>query len=227
MASVLVVEDEREIREVLRRYLERAGHNALTTGKGADAVRLLSEADIDLVLLDLGLPDIDGLDILGIASAASVPVIVLTARSSVNDRIEGLRRGADDYVTKPFSPQEVVLRVTAVLGRGTRTPADRTRSFGGGKLLIDDDRHEVRYDGAFVELTPSEWGILGALASRPGRVYSRAELINRVRGYEYSGYERVIDSHVKNLRGKLGDRDAQLVQTVVGIGYRLGVDRDE
>ena len=226
MASVLVVEDERDIREVLRRYLERAGFAVLTTGSGAEALQTIDTALPDLVLLDLGLPDIDGTEVLR-AVHGRVPVIVLTARATVEDRIRGLQLGADDYVVKPFSPTEVVLRVQAVLSRGT-TPstAQEPDSFGHGLLTIDEPRHEVTVDGAPVDLTATEWGLLAALASVPGRVFSRYELVNRVRGYEFAGYERTIDSHVKNLRRKLDPHGAELVETVVGVGYRLGVSRD-
>ncbi len=230
MAVVLVVEDERDIRELLRRYLERAGHSVLTTGTGSEALLLLVDTLPDLVLLDLGLPDIDGFEVLQRAAEITIPVIALTARSSVEDRIRGLERGADDYVTKPFSPQEVVLRVALVLGRhapmsgGGDDPGGMT--LGGGRLRIDEARHEASIDGRQLELTPSEWGVLTTLAGSPGRVYSRAELVNRVRGYEFAGYERTIDSHVKNLRRKLGDDGADIVATVMGVGYRLGLDRD-
>ncbi len=227
VSTVLVVEDERDIREVLRRYLERAGHSVITSSTGADALRVLDSGKPDLVLLDLGLPDIDGIEVLTAAKALSVPVIALTARSSVEDRIRGLQAGADDYVTKPFSPQEVVLRVAAVLGRGKPIRGDSEQSFGAGLLTIESGRHEARVAGQAVDLTPTEWGILVALASAPGRVLSRSELVNRVRGYEFAGYERTIDSHVKNLRRKLGPNGPQVVETVLGAGYRLGVPRDE
>jgi DNA-binding response OmpR family regulator len=226
VASILVVEDERDIRDLLRRYLERSGHAVLTTGTGAEALRLLVEGAPDLVLLDLGLPDIDGMEVLDSARAIGVPVIALTARSAVEDRISGLQRGADDYVTKPFSPQEVVLRVGAVLGRHGVAPRDDAVSFGGGRLRIDAARHEAVLDDRVLDLTPSEWGILNALGSRPGRVFSRLELVNQVRGYEFAGYERTIDSHVKNLRRKLDDDATPIVETVIGVGYRMGIDRD-
>ena len=228
-ATVLVVEDEKEIRELLRRYLERAGSGVLTTGSGAEALRLLGEGDVDLALLDLGLPDVEGDEVLREArERGRVPVVVLTARTTVEDRIHGLRLGADDYVSKPFSPTEVVLRVGAVLQRAGRTAtrAPSIRSYGRDRLRIDETRHEATLDGTPLELTPTEWGLLTTLASVPGRVYSRYELVNRVRGYEFAGYDRTIDSHVKNLRHKLGDAGAELVETVLGVGYRLGWARD-
>jgi DNA-binding response OmpR family regulator len=228
-ATVLVVEDEKQIRDVLRRYLERAGYAVLTTGSGAQAMELLADQPVDLAVLDLGLPDVDGMDVLRQARAtADVPVLVLTARSAIEDRIAGLRLGADDYVSKPFSPTEVVLRVQAVLGRARGAGRAEAANFGygGGRLRIDESRHEVTLDGVRVELTATEWGLLAALASVPGRVYSRYELINRVRGYEFSGYERTIDSHIKNLRHKLGGAGGEVVETVLGVGYRLGFDRD-
>jgi DNA-binding response OmpR family regulator len=229
MSTVLVVEDEREIRDLLRRYLERAGHAVLSTDSGAEAIRLVTAGSADLVVLDLGLPDVDGLEVLRAAreDGRRTPVLVLTARSTVEDRIGGLSLGADDYVTKPFSPTEVVLRVGAVLGRSAAGgEGSGTTSYGGGRLVVEADRREARVDGRLLDLTPTEWGILTSLASVPGRPFSRYELVNRVRGYEFAGYERSIDSHVKNLRHKLGPAAADVVETVVGVGYRLGLDRD-
>jgi DNA-binding response OmpR family regulator len=226
VATILVVEDERDIRDLLRRYLERAGHAVLTSGTGAEALHLLEGGSTDLVLLDLGLPDVDGYDVLRRATALGVSVIALTARSTVEDRIQGLEKGADDYVTKPFSPQEVVLRVGAVLGRHAGPADDGIRSYGGGRLVVDRHRHEAMLDGEPLDLTPTEWGLLTSLAATPGRVASRAELVNRVRGYEFAGYERTIDSHVKNLRHKLGDDGVEIVETVLGVGYRLGLAGD-
>jgi DNA-binding response OmpR family regulator len=230
-ATVLVVEDDREIRGLLRRYLERAGYAVHSTGSGAEAIRLLGAGGVQLVVLDLGLPDVDGLEVLAAArdkAVTEVPVVVLTARSTVEERVRGLRQGADDYVVKPFSPTELVLRVGAVLHRTTAAGGtDPTgMRFGGGKLRIDQARHEAVLAGRPLELTPSEWGLLTTLAGVPGRVFSRYELVNRVRGYEFAGYERTIDSHVKNLRRKLGADGGEIIETVLGVGYRLGLARD-
>ena len=229
MPTVLVVEDERDIREVLRRYLERAGLSVLTTGTGGEAIRLLTSAPPDLVLLDLGLPDVDGTDVLReIHAAGRPPVLVLTARSTVDDRIHGLQLGADDYVTKPFSPAEVVLRVQAVLHRsGGQSAESGPVTYGRGRLRIDEPRHEAWLDGRSLDLTPTEWDLLAAVAAAPERVFSRYELVNRIRGYEYAGYERTIDSHVKNLRHKLGASGADVLETVLGVGYRLRLRRDD
>ena len=228
--SVLVVEDDREIRDLLRRYLERAGFTVHTTASGAEAIRLLAADGTTLVVLDLGLPDVDGLEVLRAARSGrgGVPVVVLTARDGVDERIRGLQLGADDYVTKPFSPTELVLRVQAVLHRANGgSAAPGPVCYGGGRLCIDEPRHEAVLDGRRLELTPTEWGLLTTMAGTPGRVFSRYELVNRVRGYEFTGYERSIDSHVKNLRRKLGDRAGRIVETVLGVGYRMSLHRDK
>lgn len=229
VSTVLVVEDDRDIREVVRRYLERGGHAVLTTASGLEALQLLDSAAVDLVVLDLGLPDLDGTEVLREARARrQTPVIVLTARSAVEERIKGLQLGADDYVAKPFSPTELVLRVTAVLSRThPGALASSVASYGSGRLRVDGDLRTVAMDDQPVELTATEWGILTTLASVPGRPFSRYELVNRVRGYEFSGYERSIDSHIKNLRHKLGRSGSEVVETVVGVGYRFGWRRDE
>ena len=228
--AVLVVEDDRELRNLVSRYLERAGHAVQSTGSGAEAIARLAAGGIELIVLDLGLPDVDGGEVLAAAHAdgCEVPVVVVTARSGVEDRIDGLRHGADDYVTKPFSPTELVLRVEAVLHRthGSNGSGQGAKSFGGGRLRLDEVRHEAGLDSGRLDLTPTEWGVLTALAATPGRVYSRYELINQVRGYEFPGYERTVDSHVKNLRHKLGPDGPQIVETVLSVGYRLGWSRD-
>lgn len=227
--TVLVVEDEVKIRDLLRSYLEREGWTVLTTGSGAEAISMAETAQPDLVLLDLGLPDVSGEAVAAaLRDRSSAPLLILTARASEQDRIAGLELGADDYVTKPFSPREVVLRASAILRRTNRDHGrDELLAFDDGALVIDTVRHEVLVDGDVVELTPTEWGILTALATAPGRVYSRLELLNRARGYEFAS-ERAVDSHVKNLRRKIEDdpHTPRIVETVLGAGYRLGVRRD-
>lgn len=228
VASVLVVEDERDIRELLRRYLEREGHSVLTTGSGAEAIGFLRDSPPELVLLDLGLPDVDGFDVLVEAMTSDCgPVIVLTARNDVEDRIRGLEAGAADYIVKPFSPREVLLRIANVLKRHEPGGQASTEAFGGGRLVIERERRVASLDEAVLELTPTEWTLLTVLAANPGRVYSRLELVNRVRGYEFEGYERSIDSHIKNLRHKLGPGGPDVIETVFGVGYRLAWSRDD
>ena len=229
-ATVLLVEDERKLRELVRTYLERAGFSVLSTDSGAEAIMVATTAAPDLIVLDLGLPDVPGETVAReVRAVTSTPILMLTARTSEEDRIAGLELGADDYVTKPFSPRELVLRVQAILRRNTSPAGDQgVSTFGDGTLVIDEPRRIATIRGTEVELTPTEWGILVALATVPGRVYSRFELINRVRGYDFEGYERTIDSHVKNLRRKIeGDpANPDIVQTVLGGGYRLGLSRD-
>ena len=203
-ATVLLVEDERKLRELIRSCLERAGFTVLSAGSGAEAITLATSAAPDLVILDLGLPDVPSETVAReMRVTGPVPVLMLTARAAEKDRIAGLELGADDYVIKPFSPRELVRRVQAILRRGGSVAGPGPASYGGGTLLIDETRREVTVRGAGVDLTPTEWGILVALATVPGRVYSRYELINRVRGNEFEGQERTVDSHVKNLRGKV------------------------
>ncbi len=229
-ATVLVVEDELKIRELVRRYLEREALAVLTTGSGAEALTMLETQQIDLIVLDLNLPDVSGESIAAeVRSRSAIPILMLTAKSTEADRIRGLELGADDYLTKPFSPRELVLRVQAVLRRSQfATTSDAPASFGAGTLVIDEVRHDLSVRGRSVELTPTEWALLVALTGTPGRVFSRAELINRLRGYEFDGYERTVDSHVKNLRRKieLDSHEPAIVETVLGAGYRLGVQRD-
>jgi DNA-binding response OmpR family regulator len=229
-ATVLLVEDERKLRELVRSYLERAGLTVLSTESGAEAITLALSASPDLVVLDLGLPDVPGETVAReLRANGPVPILMLTAKAGEEDRIAGLELGADDYVTKPFSPRELVLRVQAILRRGAPAAGQQgTASYGGGMLVIDEPQRRITVRGGGVDLTPTEWGILLTLANVPGRVYSRFELINRVRGYEFEGYERTVDSHVKNLRRKIEEEPANpsIVQTVLGGGYRLGLARD-
>ncbi len=229
--TILVVEDETKLRDLVRSFLEREGFAVLTTGSGAEAITLEEHAEPDLVVLDLGLPDIPGDAVAKeLRTRSDVLLLMLTARASEEDRVHGLELGADDYLTKPFSPKELVLRVKALLRRGrAANEATGPASYGGGTLEIDEAKHEVRVDGKPVNLSPTEWSVLETLARWPGRVYSRYELVNSARGYEWEGYERVVDSHVKNLRRKLGGSRTgrSVIETVVGVGYRLGLERDK
>lgn len=226
---IVVVEDEVKIRRLVRGYLEREGYSVVEAATGAAALELAPTAD--LIILDLGLPDREGLDVARqLRRSVDIPIIILTARAGEAERIAGLRLGADDYVSKPFSPGELVARVAAVLrrstGAGTTGGVD---VFGGGVLRIDTQRREVSVDDQPVALTRSEFDLLTALAARPGRVFSRRELAPRMRGErDGDADERTIDAHVKNLRHKLRDSPAaaRVVETVPGVGYKLGVDRD-
>jgi len=228
-ATILVVDDERKIRDLVRVYLEHEGYSVLAADTAQRALETATKAQPDLILLDLMLPDMPGEEVArSLRSVSDVPIIMLTARSSEDERISGLRIGADDYVVKPFSPRELVARVDAVLRRAGGSRADEHLSFDEARLTIAPEFRVVAVEGAPVQLTRSEFDLLLALASRPGRVFSRYELVTRVQGFDYEGYERTIDVHVKNLRRKLGDdpRDPRYVVTVTGVGYKLGVQRD-
>jgi len=228
--TVLVVDDEPKLRRLLRDYLERDGFTVLEADSGQRALTLATTASPDLVILDLGLPDLPGEEVARLLRRTSdVPLVMLTAKSAESDRVMGLRLGADDYVVKPFSPRELVARVEAILrrARGGAPGAPEPLSYGGGRLRIDPERREVRAAEQPVELTRTEFDLLTALASRPGRAWTRLELVTRVQGYDFEGYERTIDVHVKNVRRKLADTTPfQLITTVPGVGYKLGVDRD-
>jgi DNA-binding response OmpR family regulator len=226
---ILLVEDEARIAEVVQQYLERDGHMVVWAATGGAALEDAARRRPDLVVLDLGLPDISGEDVCRrLRETSDVPIIMLTARDGEDDLLRGLRLGADDYVTKPFSPRELVARVRALLRRAQaeREPQADVLERAGGRLLIDNARRRVTLDGADVELTESEFRLLRTLARFPGRVYSRFELIDKVQGYDFEGYERTIDAHVKNLRRKLGEdaRAPYLVRTVYGRGYAFTED---
>jgi DNA-binding response OmpR family regulator len=217
--TVLVVDDEPDIASLLRRYLETDGMSVLTAATGAEALRQVERADV--VLLDLGLPDQSGLDVLArIRATSSVYVMVVTARAEEVDRIVGLSLGADDYIVKPFSPREVVARVHALLRRPRgEGPSDSSLSFG--ELAIDPERREVTVEGQQVALSALDFDLLLALARKPGRVFSRGQLLEQVWGYDFYGDERVVDVHIRTIRAALGESAAGFVGTVRGVGYRF------
>ena len=224
--KIVVIDDDSSVQEVVRAYLEKDGYHVFVAGTAEDGLSLTARIKPGLVVLDLMLPDRSGEEICReIRERSDLPILMLTAKASEDERVTGLAIGADDYLTKPFSPRELVARVRAILRRthGGDQPLVEVISLDGGALEIDTVRHEVRKAGEPVELTPNEYKLLQTLARYPGRAYSRFELINHVQGYEYEGYERTIDAHVKNLRKKIetDPKQPRYVETVFGVGYRL------
>lgn len=232
--QILVVDDDKEIVRLLRSYLEKAGFGVLEAYDGQTAVHTLRREKPDLLLLDLMLSDMDGYDITRLvrndAGLKQIPVIMLTARVADSDKIVGLELGADDYVTKPFNPAEVVARVRAQLrakNRLTGGPDNLASTiFAVAGIQLDTGRREVKVDGRAVDLTPTEFGLLQTLMENPGFVFTRSELIERGLGQEYMGMGRTLDSHIKNLRRKIepDPKNPSFIQTVYGIGYRLVED---
>jgi DNA-binding response OmpR family regulator len=223
---IVVIDDEESVRDVVRAYLEKDGFTVFAAAGGREGLELAEKKHPDLIVLDLMLPDISGEEICEeIRSRSDVPIVMLTAKASEEERVGGLVAGADDYLVKPFSPRELVARVRAVLRRtgGVETPLVEVLRFDEGRLEIDTVKHIVLSDGRPVDLTPNEYKLLLALARYPGRAYSRFELVNRVQGYDYDGFERTIDVHVKNLRKKIEPDPSRprYVETVTGVGYRL------
>src|SRR5437764_3777057 len=220
MKTVLVVDDEPQIVQLVRDYLEDGGFEVLTAADGSSALRLASTQRPDLIILDLGLPGVDGLDVTrALRREGQVPIIILTARADESDKLVGLELGADDYVTKPFSPKELVARVRAVLRRAEalRHPAEVLTV---GDVALDAGRMEVRVGGRLVDLTPTEFQLLATLARQPGRVFTRAQLLSAIHGVAFESYERAVDAHIKNLRRKLepDPRSPRYLLTTFGVG---------
>ena len=221
--TILVVDDEERLIALLQAYLQQEGFRVLTAGNGLQALEVVRRDPPDLIVLDIMMPEMDGIDFLrALRAQHSTPVILLTARVGDDDKVVGLELGADDYLTKPFRPRELLARARAVLRRAGRSdpePAVLHR----GDLTLDRARHEVLRDGQPIDLTPTEFEILASLMAAPGKVFTRMELLERAQGVGYEGYERTIDAHIKNLRAKIdpGAEGAQRIQTVYGVGYRL------
>ena len=222
-SKVLVVDDEDHIVELARIYLTREGYEVEGVGDGSQALARFGQIKPDLVVLDIMLPGADGLEICKeIRKQSQVPIIMLTARDEVTDKVVGLEVGADDYLTKPFHPQELVARAKALLRRA-RVEPDAPKLIRAGKLEVDLERHEVRHEQAKIQLRPKEFDLLTLLARHPGRVFQRSELLDLVWGYDFPGYTRTVDVHVQQLREKLAAAGVKepSIETVWGVGYRL------
>lgn len=223
MTTILIIEDESELVKVLRSYLENAGFDVLTAYRGDTGLATFQNRHPELVILDLNLPGLDGLDVAReIRRSGNTPIIMLTARVEEADELIGLELGADDYITKPFSPRVVVARTRALLRRlEQKSSSDQILRIAG--LEIDHQAHTVLRDGQPIELTPTEFNLLSILASYPGRAYTRLQLLEATQGTAFEGYERNIDTHIKNLRAKLepDPRNPTYIETVFGVGYRF------
>jgi two-component system alkaline phosphatase synthesis response regulator PhoP len=223
MRQILVVDDEPRIVQICRDYLERAGFHVLTAGNGADALTIARTKQPDLVVLDLGLPKMDGLDVTrALRKYSNVPIIMLTARVDETDKLIGLELGADDYLTKPFSPRELVARVRAVFRRTDIGPG-RGDVIRASDVTLDVPRMQARIDNRSIELTSTEFELLATMMRQPGRVFTRGQLLDAIRGEQVDAFERAIDAHIKNLRRKLepAPRDPRYVLTVYGVGYKF------
>jgi DNA-binding response OmpR family regulator len=223
MATILIVDDEPQIVEILSSYLQKDGYHVITATSGKDALDLAAGGQLDLIILDLMLPDISGEEVCSrIRRESRVPILMLTAKSGESDRITGLEIGADDYLVKPFSPRELVARVRAIMRRvgDFQSLTDRIEI---GDLVVSLREKRVQKQGVTVELTPSEYRLLTTLIRHPGRTWTREELVEEVLGMDFDGYDRTIDTHVKNLRHKLEDdpKRPEYVKTVYGVGYRF------
>jgi DNA-binding response OmpR family regulator len=223
MKTILVVDDESKILRLARDYLEHAGFTVLTADAGKTALAMARSIKPNLIVLDLGLPDLDGLDVTrALRKESNMPIIMLTARGEETDKLVGLELGADDYLTKPFSPKELVARVRAVLRRAETTPANE-EMIRIGEVTLDVPRMRVTLSQQPIELTPTEFELLAALARQPGRIFTRAQLLDAVHGVAFESYERAIDAHIKNIRRKLepDPREPRYVLTVYGVGYKF------
>ena len=226
-ATILIVEDEEKIASLLCDYLKEAGFRTSTQNNGDRVIAQIKKDPSDLILLDIMLPGKNGMELCReIRQFSNIPIIMITARVEEIDRLLGLELGADDYICKPFSPREVVARVKAIFRRLHAEP--RTHNLVIGSISLDDKTHQVMIDKQLLNLTPNEFGLLKIMMRRPNRVFSRSELINRVQGYEFEGYDRTIDSHIKNLRKKIAQKlpGQEIITTVYGVGYKFSASSD-
>jgi DNA-binding response OmpR family regulator len=225
MNNILIIEDEERVSEVLKAYLEKEGYGVYCSPKGLTGIKLFKEIDFKLVILDLMLPDISGEEVCAIIRQSSnVHIFMLTAKGTLNDRIEGLNIGADEYLIKPFSPRELTARVNALFRRLSIENDSLSYCYNDGNLIIDEDRRIVKVNGEEVPFTPNEFDILNVLVANKGKVLSREQLIDKVFGLDFGGYDRTIDVHIKNIRKKIEQdtRNPKYVITVMKVGYKFG-----
>ncbi len=218
MAHILVVEDEKAMQEIIADYMRKGGHTCLTADDGIDALMLLKNNPVDLMILDIMMPHLSGFSVCKTAREMSdLPIILLTARSGEDDKLEGYNLGADDYMTKPFSPKVLLAKVNALLRRASAAPAN---SLDAGKISVFPASHKVFVDRQEITLTHKEYELLYFLISNPSRIFSREQLLNRVWGYDFEGTTRTVDTHIKTLRQKLGDESRHIV-TLIRSGYKF------
>ncbi|GAE01538.1 DNA-binding response regulator [Clostridium botulinum B str. Osaka05] len=225
MSNILIIEDEKRVSEVLKAYLEKEGYKIYCTTKGLEGIEIFKSMNIKLIILDLMLPDISGEEVCKIIRKSSdVHIFMLTAKGALNDRIEGLNIGADEYLIKPFSPRELTARVNALFRRLSTDNSTSNLIFDDGKLSIDYDKRVVKVNGKEVSITPNEFDILYTLVSNKGKVLSREQLINKIFGIDFEGYDRTIDVHIKNIRKKIEEdtKNPKYVVTVMKVGYKFG-----
>ncbi|PHO06241.1 DNA-binding response regulator [Thermoanaerobacterium thermosaccharolyticum] len=224
--KILAIDDEEKILDVIKAYLEREGYSVFTETNGANAINTFKSLKPDLVILDLMLPGLSGEEICSkIRAISKVPILMLTAKVEEDDKVYGFSIGADDYLTKPFSPRELTMRVKAILRRTKDDMAlNDIFSFNDGDLVIDTRSYEVKKSGEIVNLTPNEYKLLTVMVQNPNRVFTRGELIEKVMGYDFEGFDRTIDAHIKNLRQKIEDdpKNPVYIKTVYGAGYKFG-----
>ena len=224
--KILIIEDDPDTARLVGLYLQREGHRVLSASDGADGLRQARAAKPDLIVLDLMLPGMSGMDICReLREESAVPIVMLTARVEESDMLGGLDAGADDYVTKPFSPRVLVARIKAVLRRTARDALERgTEEISHGEVTLDLNRRSVSVAGKTAQLTPTEFRLLSMFMREPGRTFTRDQIIDRAFGYDFDGYDRTVDAHVANLRRRLGANveSTKLIHTVYGVGYRFG-----
>lgn len=223
MANILVVEDEKNMQEIITEYMRRGGHTCYTADDGVDALMILKNNPMDLMILDIMMPLIDGFSVCKMAREMSnIPIIMLTAKGSEDDKLKGYDLGADDYMTKPFSPKVLLAKTNVLLRRTSASPTDAVNSLNGGKISMIPALHKVFLDGQEITLTYKEYELLYFFMSNPGQVFSREQLLNRIWGYDFEGTTRTVDTHIKTLRQKLGSEGRHIV-TLIRSGYKFEV----